>query len=378
MSLLIEEFLRERDAWSTIRGYVFQVQVSILEWLMLEETEILQVEGYEDIEIYLKSDSNTRRLYQIKHREKSLTLRRREAIEALASFYEYKTKRNAHLGNVKFKYYTNASIGAEQKSPFKDSETISGKKAIEVWEKIRTEKRLTEKFVKEGICGIRKLLIQYTPPEEKDFLVKWKDFIQSAKDDELELWIHNVQWESTNKSVKDNENYILKLLEDKGYGKETNDFLQIYYYLFNKVFTLMSAEGIKQMSSKDLNLAVIEAIKLRDLEFITKELTEVITNKFRSNEKPSKAKQQAELKKIKSYIRDMEHELEQAIGYIDTNLLIESASIIDDNLYSAVETFETLVEPLFGEYEATLSDTQEEIITSALKQLKDEVQKINL
>ena len=100
--LRMSEFhpLPDRDAWPTIRGYVYQVDQSILRWLDLQQDEILELERGEDIDLVLpglaESDEELRRrLEQVKHREGNLTLRSPEALAAVASYRAYRTTNSA-------------------------------------------------------------------------------------------------------------------------------------------------------------------------------------------------------------------------------------------------------------------------------------------
>jgi len=43
------QLVRDRDAWATIRGYVYQVDVTIDRWLDLQPGQELELERGEDI-----------------------------------------------------------------------------------------------------------------------------------------------------------------------------------------------------------------------------------------------------------------------------------------------------------------------------------------
>src|SRR4051794_27702591 len=110
----------DRDAWATIRGYVYQVDHSILRWLDLQSGEVLELERGEDIDLILpglaEGDSELlRRLEQVKHREDSLTLRSPEALAALANFHLHRTSNPED--HLYFCFTTNASAGREKPSP---------------------------------------------------------------------------------------------------------------------------------------------------------------------------------------------------------------------------------------------------------------------
>lgn len=132
--------LRDRDAWSTIRGYVYQVDFTIQRWLELSADQILELECGEDIDVVglaltAEEEERDRLLEQVKHRDSSLTLRRPESITAIACFVEH-LQENPNA-NLVFQFTTNAKIGRERSSP--RPERIP---AIEGWELLRLgEKR---------------------------------------------------------------------------------------------------------------------------------------------------------------------------------------------------------------------------------------------
>jgi hypothetical protein len=72
--------MRDRDAWATIRGFVYQVETTIERWLELRPDQLLELERGEDIDTVQKAlfsdeGEQARLLEQIKHREESLTIR---------------------------------------------------------------------------------------------------------------------------------------------------------------------------------------------------------------------------------------------------------------------------------------------------------------
>lgn len=63
---------RDRDAWATIRGFVYQVDVTIDRWLNLQPGQVLELERGEDIDVVSKAieaaDHDIQRiLEQVKH-----------------------------------------------------------------------------------------------------------------------------------------------------------------------------------------------------------------------------------------------------------------------------------------------------------------------
>ncbi len=128
---------KSRDAWATIRGYVYQVDTTILRWLALDVDDCLELECGEDIDtvtsiVGRESEEEVDRvLEQVKHREKAITLRSPEAREAIHNCLKHKEK-NPDL-NLIFRYSTNAVPGKETgwKSPLFPN-------GISAWEALRS------------------------------------------------------------------------------------------------------------------------------------------------------------------------------------------------------------------------------------------------
>ena len=127
---------RKRDAWGPIRGYVYQVDLTILRWLHLAKTESLILECGEDIDhiqnLLPDAAAETRLLEQVKVRQKGLTLRSAVAGEALASFCEHKV--NNPSSNLRFRFLTTSQPGNERPSIANLEGGCSG---VLVWEAIR-------------------------------------------------------------------------------------------------------------------------------------------------------------------------------------------------------------------------------------------------
>lgn len=109
---------REQDAWPTIRGFKYQIQLTILRWLELADQDILYLECGEDIDRVLRLPDAVgmqRELEQVKARGRNMTLRSPEALSALANFAAH-LKANPGL-SLRFRFTTTASPGRERISP---------------------------------------------------------------------------------------------------------------------------------------------------------------------------------------------------------------------------------------------------------------------
>lgn len=103
---------RRQDAYATIGGFLYQMQVTLNRWLDLGESECLYLECGEDIDAVRLDD--TRLLEQVKVRGSSLTLQSGEALAALAHFAAHL---HANPGrDLRYRYTTTASLGRERSS----------------------------------------------------------------------------------------------------------------------------------------------------------------------------------------------------------------------------------------------------------------------
>jgi len=113
------EFLtkRRRDAWAAIRGFVYQVDLTIVRWMALAPGEALELERGEDTDRVARAvASDDRPLEQVKARQRPLTLNSPNLREALANFVGHRrTNPTLHLS---FRYTTNARLGVERPPRF--------------------------------------------------------------------------------------------------------------------------------------------------------------------------------------------------------------------------------------------------------------------
>src|SRR5437870_1068149 len=127
---------RDRDAFPTIRGYVYQVDLTIQRWLDLDDSQHLELERGEDIDLVSRAIASTdpseteRLLEQVKHREHNLTLRTPAALEAIANAVAHFTA-NPSI-TLRFCYTTNADIGTERPCTFPNRTP-----GIALWERVR-------------------------------------------------------------------------------------------------------------------------------------------------------------------------------------------------------------------------------------------------
>jgi hypothetical protein len=243
---------RNRDAWSTIRGYVYQIDLTIQRWLDLLPDQILELERGEDIDVINRSlvadsEERDRLLEQVKHRDSSLTLRKPEAIAAIANFIEH-CQTNPTVDLI-FQFTTNAKVGRERPSPIPNRMP-----AIEAWKRLRLGE-VEAGNRNEVIAGIRQILRNARKPDDlhEDTWQQFRNFNRTATDEQFFSLIYKFQWRTKAPEARSLKSILRQQLLDRRYAI---DFLQAqeqYERLFWYVFSRLCERGRKQLTLEDLN-----------------------------------------------------------------------------------------------------------------------------
>ena len=249
---------RKRDAWATIRGYVYQVDTTIERWLRLEQNQILELERGEDIDLIQQAllsipvEEQSRLLEQVKHSDKNITLHSTKALEALASFREH--QETNPLLDLNFRYVTNAGVAREHQSKLPNQ--LPG---IVAWQLLR-ENQLPVAERASVLNCIRSLLTNAARPEgfNSNTWKSFTSFMHQAVDAELLGFITRFEWQTDQTTVLEMGSLIKhELVVRHGVQAEAAD--EIYARLFLRVFKLLSKSGIKRLSREDLKADLARA-----------------------------------------------------------------------------------------------------------------------
>src|SRR4051812_4157747 len=102
---------RDRDAYAAIRGFVYQVDLTVERWLDLDDGVHLELESGEDIDQVSRQLAGgeprewDRLLEQVKHRIAPITLTSESVRAALANFHEH--HRLNPVPRLRFRFSTN-------------------------------------------------------------------------------------------------------------------------------------------------------------------------------------------------------------------------------------------------------------------------------
>lgn len=266
---------RDRDAWATIRGYVYQVDLTLEHWIHLNENEVLELERGEDIDVVeVMSGVSGRTLNQVKHREKKLTLRSSEAQEAMINYFEHRQE-NPSI-QIAFRFITNSEISVERPPLFVDKTP-----GIAVWEHLRINGIADEQSL-EQLLKIRSFLASSNKPKSVDQETwnKWYKFLSESTNEELIAYVRKFSWSPLHTSFSHMESIIEELLVRKGIARSSREAVAIYERLFLYVFKILSNPGIKRLTKTDLNeqshrvIHAEEEELLASLRLVWKELEE--------------------------------------------------------------------------------------------------------
>jgi hypothetical protein len=243
---------RDRDAYSAIRGYVYQVDLTLRRWLELREDQFLELERGEDIDLVSRAinapstSEASRLLEQVKHREQNITLRNPAALEALANAVD-------HLGtnsglDLQFCYTTNAAISIERPCPFPN-----GTAGITLWEQIRRG-QLTGTELAAATGALARFLSQSARPAGLDERV-WTRFQEVVGAEGLtgfSALVSRFAWSTLAPAASTIMPELLSHLIQQGWAADEMEAAQLHQRLFLFVFKRLCQLGVKQLTRAEL------------------------------------------------------------------------------------------------------------------------------
>lgn len=243
---------RDQDAYATIRGFVYQVDLTILRWIDLQSCQALELERGEDIDLVARalaadSPEYDRLLEQVKHQVKSVTLRHPAALEAIANAIDHRAA-NPTL-SLLFRYTTNARVGVEKPSPLSDRIPL-----LHIWQQVRKNEpgRITLaqalRVLRDFITGLERPGSIAAPKWEK-----LRTFFCDARDEEVSALVCSFEWVTHAPAMASMTDRVQQRLINRQLAASQTAAAELYPRLFLYLFKLLSTPGSKRLTRDGLH-----------------------------------------------------------------------------------------------------------------------------
>jgi hypothetical protein len=263
-----------RDAYATIAGFVLQVDLTLLRWLNLDDSETLELECGEDVDtvgddIRASVSQKTRLFEQVKRQQANITLRSPISLEALANFADHRSSNPEW--RLRFRLVTTAKIGRE----LRWQGDLEG---IALWEAIRAGD-LSEEAREVAAQQIRALLQQSKAPEPIS-VATWQIFqavVQSNA--EFNDFIEDFEWSTSSEDYLAIEARARAGIIQAGFATDDEQAGALADRLFGFLFRTLSQAGPKRLTRAQLLAEVSRSTQsqsdLSMVVFIRSELGEL-------------------------------------------------------------------------------------------------------
>jgi hypothetical protein len=232
-----------RDASHVIRGFLYQIQLTVLRWLELDASMSLELESGEDIDVLREAiitNNLERTLEQIKHRTRAVTLKSPEILGALINFLA--TRAQNPGASLRFRFITNSRAAMERRK--RPGQTAPG---LVIWGEVANADAWQDRT--SALQIVRSLVLDAARPAKVKKL-DWKatrDFFETVPDADLFEFIKSVEWSLENPAAPVLFERISQHLVDGGFidatnAQAANDQLVAY------VLKRLSSPGPKRLS----------------------------------------------------------------------------------------------------------------------------------
>jgi hypothetical protein len=283
---------RSRDAWFVIRGYKYQIDLTIVRWLALKDNQALLLEAGEDIDIVTtalkdSTDEVARQLEQVKHLDRPITLRSPECRIAIANAIAHFSA-NPSL-SLAFRFVTNAQVATERPAIFNDR-----KAGIRIWESIR-QGRIPNPDRASRLIDLLAYLRQASAPGKGIDERTWKAssaFLAKATANDLAALIDRLEWSTRHESADSLSDRIIQTLHEIR-DLSLDEARERYPRLFLHVIQELSTPGEKRLDVVALtSLLSLPALTPADAQLLTVLNAQVLEHEGRLQELESRAQRQ--------------------------------------------------------------------------------------
>lgn len=229
-----------RDASPAIRGFVYQVNLTIRRWLALRENEALELESGEDIDIVARGiatgEEDERILEQVKDWTVSLTLHSAAAVGSVANFALHR-ERNPNL-RLRFRFTTTAPVGREQGAAFPSAEP-----GIVVWQRL-WNREPGEAADREAASALRAFYMALKQPSSigAEAWTALRRAVEQVSDEQWIDFLMSFEWSLGNDQLPIVDATIRTDLIRLGFAADDKNATELHGTLFVYVIRLLSTE----------------------------------------------------------------------------------------------------------------------------------------
>lgn len=246
---------RTRDAWFVVRGYVYQVELTILRWLALGPSEELELERGEDVDTIsawcAAGGDEARLLKQVKHLEGAVTLNSNTVRATLANFVEHRAANPE--ADLQLRFVTTAGVGHERAPAMP-----RGMTGLEAWKTVRSG-ALGGIPCLVHLAAIRRLLRKGTKPDSVpvETWAGYQEYLDNARAAEMARLVLGVEWSTSAPDLAELRGDVGRVLLEHGWARTDAHAEQLYGALFVHTFHVLCRPGIKRLTPADRS-AVLE------------------------------------------------------------------------------------------------------------------------
>lgn len=332
-----------RDAWATIRGFVYQVDMTIIEWLKLKKNQILELEKGEDIDIVNFDHDGTeknREEIQVKRKDIAFSLNDKAILSSILNFVESKLQ-NPEC-DLKFRFLTNNPYKIERPAIIPN-----GQLAIATWQAIQNKEINSESYAQ----IIQQHLLnrfdqQQNIESKKEKIEALQKAISFLNDSDCFKWlINNFTFSSQSGKNETTQNSCIGLIIYHNFAEDKDTAKQVYHLLFFTVFKILSKKGQKRLSLDLLKNTVKRELTTSENELysMTKQFIEDYENKFQSLEQKVSKNTDAIDQLIQKSLPEQQNTVFNykinAVSY-DVPLEIKNGSARDSKVKELIESFQ--------------------------------------
>ena len=238
--------VRDRDAQAAIRGFVYQVDLTLLRWLKLDDTDLLLPERAEDIDIVARwmNGGGEQLLEQVKHLSGNITLKTPAVRGALAGFHEHRVANPR--APLKFRFSTNATVVRERTSYFDDK--VPG---IQAWNDVRTAAIASPT----RLASIRKTLLTEGSKPAELAAETWEPFVafvKAAQDEQLLEFVRSIEFSCGLADCVETKPLVIEQLVSAGYCCDAEQAEAAYLALFHHVMRLLCSAPPRELRRSNI------------------------------------------------------------------------------------------------------------------------------